>query len=192
MYQALPEQWAPSEKQKQEAIALVPVNAKMQFIQQRADDRSSIEFTYIRRPAYYATFAGGKQINEKQRLGLGLVWGKAFLMQSSRNKGWGTIPAGNNNVLEAGNIHVTYSSGSAKPGITNIDSDSFSLEYKLGETGKKRIEFGSSSITVKIDYPGDFTEQIPASSSDNIYVDNKQVDKIPIVAKDHLVYTFRF
>lgn len=192
MYHALPEQWLPSNEQKQEAKALVPVVAKQEFIHQRADDRSPIAFTYIRHPAYYAMFAGGKQINDKQRLGLGLVWGNNGLMQSSRSKSWGTLAAGNDKVYEAGNIDVTYSSGKPLPGKKDIDAKTFTVQYPLGNAGSKKIEFGPNSITVTINHPGEFSEQIPASPNFPVFVDGKPVDKLPIMAKDKLVYSFNF
>jgi hypothetical protein len=68
-------------------------------------------------------------------------------------------------VYEAGDVHATFSTGSVQPGARDLNATTLTVEYPLGDRGRKRLTFTHEAITVIIDHPGDFTEQIPASGT---------------------------
>ncbi|MBE5040193.1 S-layer homology domain-containing protein [Ructibacterium gallinarum] len=67
-------QYVPTEAERWEAIESLPYMASENFNHQRADEESYLEFTYIRRPYYYTIFNAGKQFNNMQVFGQGLLW----------------------------------------------------------------------------------------------------------------------
>jgi hypothetical protein len=188
-------QWLPTEAQKRAATAQLPVNARKEFTHQRMDSRHPIVFTYVRRPAYYAAFNSGRQITRQQRLGLGLVWGENFLLQSASRGGegvWGTRAAGSGEVYEAGDVRATFSTGDPQPGARELSAADLRVTYPLADKGKKHIVFRERSIDIVVEHPGAFVEQIPASSKARIFVHGEVVKALPIEAKDRLEYSIRF
>jgi hypothetical protein len=188
-------QWLPTEAEKRTAVSQIPVNARSRFVHQRMDSRHPIVFTFIRQPRYYAVFNSGKQITRQQRLGLGLVWSDNFLLQSasrSSEGAWGTRLQAAELVYEAGDLQATFSTGDPQPGSRDLDANTVRVSYRLGSVGKKQITFGDRSIDVIVEHPGAFVEQIPASDRSRIVVGGREVESLPIQAKDRLEYSIRF
>jgi hypothetical protein len=203
-------QYAPSSEEKKAAAALMPVNARREFIHQRMDKRHPIVFTYVRRPGYYVAFNSGKQITRQQRLGLGLLWtpdgGVILQSQTNRsNEAWGTRGAGKAQVYEAGDVHATFSTGTPEPGARDLESQTLTVEYHLGESGWKRVVFERDRIRVLIEHPGEFIEQIPALGSGprlepaswsledtEIEVAGKRLRVLRLAGRDRLEYSIRF
>jgi hypothetical protein len=186
----------PTTAEKAAAMKLIPVSSRSQFIHQRADSREHAVFTFIRQPGYYAAFNSGKQITKQQRLGLGLLWSPdaGVLLQSQTNsadQAWGTRAAGMPQVYEAGDVIATFSTGAVRAGARDLDARSLTVEYPLGERGRKRVAFTSEGITVTIDHPGEFTEQIPAQGTGlRVVPEPEQTgDGLRLAGKDRLVYT---
>ncbi len=138
------EMWLPSDKQKQEAINQLPYLKKENFIHIRKDERSETNYAFIRRPAYYAIFNGGKILTGQQRYGLGLVWNPSMgtvIQSQSRSDvaDYGTRAEGNEKSYEAGNIfaQIKLEGQILEPGIGKNDFSGSDLEisYDLGRTG---------------------------------------------------------
>jgi hypothetical protein len=155
---------------------MLPYFASERFNHQRKDDRSSMEFTYVRRPDYYSAFnAGPKQVNQ-QVFGLGLLWHpEGGMMMSSQtekasassNRGlsWGTKPAAGGRVYENGNVLPDYklNGQSFQPAIGAADLAHGDLEmsYSLGTAGTKTVTFTETGVTVTVYHQGEFEERIP-------------------------------
>jgi len=102
--------WHPSAEQIAEARKLVRPFAAQPFVEQRKDTRLPLEFTYVRRPGYYAAFfAVPKPRSVQQRPGLTFVWTPrdGVLLQSQTDgtdTAWGTLTGGAAPVERAGEI----------------------------------------------------------------------------------------
>ena len=160
--------WNPSAAQKKVAIDNLPFNRSKNFIHQKMDDRSELVFTYIRKPAYYAVFNSGKVLRDQQRLGLGLLWhpdaGSFFQSQTASDSAtWGTKGNGKS-VYEATAVLPVYEiDGKAikpVPGPKNLETGEMLIRYAIGN-GNKSLRLSDSSIDIKIDHKGEFTEYIP-------------------------------
>ena len=203
-------EYLPTTREKQEAAAAMPVNARQNFNHQRMDSRHPIVFTYVRRPAYYAAFNTGKQITRQQRLGLGLLWTPedGTLLQSQTNSAdaaWGTRLPKADQVFEAATIDAVYSTGAPSPGARDLPGDVVTVEYPLGSSGKKRVVFDRDAIRVTVEHPGEFTEQIPSlgaglhlslepasTTETDTEIAGKRLRILRIPAKDRLTYEIRF
>ncbi len=161
--------WLPSQQQKNEAIANLPYLKKENFTEIRSDRRNGANYTFVRRPSYYAIFNGGKILTEQQRYGLGLIWnpsmGTVFQSQSrSDSTCWGTKAAGNAQVYEAADVITSFMVNEnpwiAAPGSNELEG-SVRVSYPLAEAGLKTIRFEGKSIEVEIQHTTKFVEIIP-------------------------------
>jgi hypothetical protein len=162
-------QWLPSQQQKIEAIANLPYLKNENFTEVRSDRRNGTNYTFVRRPSYYAIVNGGKILTDQQRYGLGLIWnpsmGTVFQSQSrSDSTCWGTKAASNAQVYEASDVITSFmvndNPWTAAPGSNEVEG-SMRISYPLGESGLKTIRFEEKSIEVEIQHAATFTEIIP-------------------------------
>lgn len=188
------EPWLPTAEEKRAAAAQVPVNARTHFVHQRMDDRRSLVFTYVRRPAYYAAFASGQPVSARQRFGLTLLWTGERLIRSdpTPDQGWGTFAAGQHRSYEAEAVDASYSSGKPTPGVRDLDAEVLTVEYALGDLGRKRIVFKSDAIEVTVEHRGAFLEVIPPAMADRVWQNGKPVDGLPLSGNGRLEYRFQF
>lgn len=163
------DRWLPSQQQKDEAIGNLPYLKNANFIQVRSDRRNGTNYTFVRRPSYYAIYNGGKILTDQQRYGLGLIWnpsmGTVFQSQSrSDSTCWGTKAVGNAQVYEALDVSnsfiVNENPWNPAPGSNEVEG-SLRISYPLGEGGSKMIRFKEKSIEVEIQHATKFTEIIP-------------------------------
>lgn len=162
--------WFPTDKQWRAARANMRPVREQQFSHQRIDSRKPTVFTFIRRPAYYATFASGDMYTAQQRFGLGLMWTPGvgtFLQSQSAGTAtaWGTRPADSTLVYEATTFRATYETSSRPvaldPGVRDLPNGTLVLTYPLGSIGRKSVSFGDDGAHVVIEHRGEFVEQLP-------------------------------
>jgi hypothetical protein len=196
----------PSNAERHAAIAKLPYLASDRFVKQFEDTRKDAVFTFIRRPSYYAAFNSGPQITDQQRLGLGLIWspkaGAVLQSQtSSDDHAWGTRDDGAEQVYEAGDVTAKFS------------DDLTTVNYSLGEAGRKSITFREEAIVVRVDHSGKFAEQIPllarpdqpsalevqapagteqSNSQERMVFGKTSLRTLTLSASDSLTYTIRF
>ena len=117
-----------------------------------------------------AAFASGPAIRPQQRLGLTLVWtplGKTVLQSqtSGAETAWGLLDPSRNAPVEAGGVEARYRINGAEhkpaPGVRDLGGGAFQIEYHLAGGGSKRIRFEDQDITVEVDGPGEWMENIP-------------------------------
>ena len=179
-------EWLPTTAQRDAARALLPVNARTHFTQQRRDSRQEIVFTFARRPAYYAAFTSGKIITTQQRYGLGLLWtpqlGTVLQSQTGMDTAghsrrvaseidtdtaaWGTQPAGANEVSEATGVKAAFSLKQSPvpepaPGIHELADGEVATAYPLAGGGDKTVTFGEDSVRVAVRRTGELAEILP-------------------------------
>ncbi len=145
--------WHPTAQQIAEARKLLRPLQNAPFIHQLKNPRRSVEFTYIRRPGYYAAFASGKILTKQQRYGLTLVWSPrtGILLQSQTNgeeTAWGTVGS-DRKPLEAAGISAEYS------------HENEVVRYALDGGGEKTVTFAPDRIRVSVNRPGEIVERIP-------------------------------
>jgi len=155
-------EWYPTAAQQSESRRNLPFQAKDRFVQQLKDDRSSLVFTYVRRPLYYAAFNSGRHLTSQQRYGLGLVWtpSAGAVLQSqtaSDTAAWGTATDGHPTVWESGDIDAAFSDGGA------------TIRYPLAN-GEKTVRFLEDRIEVTVRAAGRLTETVPLLGSSGIRV----------------------
>lgn len=161
--------WLPSREQKEQAVRELPYLKNENFTQVRHDPRNETQYSFVRRPAYYAIFNTGKIITDQQRYGLGLIWnpvmGTMFQSQSKSDAAaWGTRPDHHEQVYEASDVTASFyvNDNEWKPGPGENDVEgSFRISYPLSSSGKKSVTFSLNSIEVNVDHKGSFTEVIP-------------------------------
>ena len=138
------------------------------FTHQRVDSRQPTTYTFVRRPAYYATFTTGPSSTAQQRFGLGLLWTpEAGTMIQSQSSGigtaWGT--RADSLVYEAGTITASFASGtqavSLSPGNRDLPDGVLRASYSLGASGTKVVAFDDAGIHVDVQHVRAFTEQVP-------------------------------
>jgi hypothetical protein len=171
-------EWLPTTAQRDAARALLPVNARDHFTQQRRDSRQNVVFTFARRPAYYAAFTTGRIITAQQRYGLGLLWtpklGAVLQSQTGPDKkqtgtdtaAWGAQPAGANAVSESADVNASFSLDKTplpEPaiGIHELPPGEIAARYALSGGGEKTVTFGEDAIRVVVRRPGEFSEILP-------------------------------
>jgi hypothetical protein len=161
--------WLPSQHEKDEATANLPYLKNENFTEIRSDRRNGTNYTFVRRPHYYAIFNGGKILTDQQRYGLGLIWnplmGTVFQSQSrSDSTCWGTRAADSLQAYEASDVInsfiVNNNPWTPAPGSNSVEG-SLSISYPLAQSGSKSILFEENSIQVEIEHAGEFTEIIP-------------------------------
>lgn len=159
----------PDADSRQSAVTKLPYLAREKFTHVRTDPRP-MQFVYVRRPAYYATFNAGKPASPRQRFGLGLVWNPqtGTVLQSQPNSAddaWGTRLPGSATVCEIDLLKPQYTLNgkplTLPPKPTDLPAGDLSVTYPLGTAGKKTIVFSDNSIRVSVTHPGPFTEQLP-------------------------------
>lgn len=161
----------PSQKEYATAVAKLPHQARDLFNHVRADARRRVEFFYLRRPAYYATFANGViAASGVQRYGLGLLWrpGTGVLLQSQSHApglAWGTYLSQAKLPLEAQTFSATVRvNGTELPRpfkTGDLPAGDISFDYQVGKSGTKKVTFQDREITVQIDSPDSYREIIP-------------------------------
>lgn len=180
-----PAYW-PGEAERQAAQAALPWRARERFNHVRTDTRHATSYFYFRRPGYYASFAAGELVNEKQRFGLGLIWrpevGTVGQSQSSRNDAaWGTIPAEADAPLESRRFTFTVTADGqpvkVAAGSQDLTGTACDIAYSLVDRGRKHVVFADAGIAVQVDFPGRFCEQIPlfVRASDRLTVEGHEV-----------------
>src|SRR5947207_6993357 len=70
--------WRPTVTQRNASIDALPYIASSRFNQQFVDTLRAVQFTFVRRPSYYASLNTGSIITSPQRYGLGLIWNPTF------------------------------------------------------------------------------------------------------------------
>lgn len=162
--------WYPTDAQRRDALAKYPYLAAGNFIRQATDSRVPATYTFVRRPAYYACFTGGKRATDRQRYGLGLLWiepmGAVLQGQAATDdRAWGTRAAGAKSIHEAGHLDVAYAVDSKPispaPGWQDVPDGVLTARYKLGEQGEKTVTFNHDAIVVQVRHAGEFVEEIP-------------------------------
>lgn len=208
LYNRIMYNYHPTEAEKGEAIQSLPYIARDRFIHQRVDsaDRSGWEFTYIRRPGYYATFNAGELINGLQVFGLGLLWhpeGGIMLSSkteaqdlnaTSRGYSWGTRAADKSRVYENGDVLAQYTidGGTIEPavGYGDLPEGELAVQYSLGNAGQKTVTYGEEGITVAIQHAGAFEERFPLTiaSGDQLDISGNKIT----VTRGHVVLEIEF
>lgn len=87
IYNRILYQYFPTDAERQEAIEMLPYNAREYFTQQRSDREHT--FSFVKRPEYYAIFNDGPRAVNSQCFGLGAVWtpeGGTFLANMGEKK----------------------------------------------------------------------------------------------------------
>ena len=162
--------WHPSREEVEEARRRLPAWRPQPYLHERMDSRHPVVFHYIRRPAYVAAFASGPALRPQQRLGLTLVWtpaGRTVLQSqtSGAETAWGLFDPSRNAPVEAGGAPARYRINGAEhkpaPGVRDLGGGAFQIEYDLAGGGSKRIRFEDHGITMEVDRPGEWVENIP-------------------------------
>jgi hypothetical protein len=177
--------WLPTKDQKAQAVRELPYLKNENFVEVRSDRRNQTQYSFIRKPSYYAIFNTGKIITDQQRYGLGLVWSPllgTILQSQSRSDmaAWGTRITGKDRVFEASDIDATFLVGTQPwnpaPGSNSVQ-DSFSLSYPLGADGNKTIHFSDDAIEVDVHHKGELTEIVPLLIGQDceLSIDNRQI-----------------
>lgn len=164
------QEWRPTTAQRDEARAQLPMLARDRFLHQRTDPRVGASFTFVRRPSYYACFAGGKTATKQQTYGLTLLWNPvlgAVLQSQSRSAetAWGVRQAGEEEPVESERIAVRYTVNGKSVKVSenpvDLPNGELSVRYAVGGGGEKTVTFGESNVTVSIRSSKAFVEQIP-------------------------------
>jgi hypothetical protein len=192
LYNRILYRYYPAESERAAAIARLPYIASDSFNHQRTDDRSGLQFTYMRRPGYYAAFNAGRQKANMQAFGLGLLWHPegGILLSSqtehpsadaSKGLSWGTKRSAGSRVYESGHVCPDYSVGGRKAvpavGFGDIAQGDMEMKYDLGTEGDKSVRFEEDGISVVVRHPEPFEEHFPlmVAPEDHIAVDKGQV-----------------
>ena len=164
-------EWRPTTAERDAARRLLPMLARDRFVHQRTDPRQSVVYTFVRRPAYYATFTSGRKATAQQTYGLGLLWHPrlgAVLQSQSRSDAaaWGTRPAGITAACESADFTARYLLDGHRPVSpsllpSDLPPGELSVLYPLGPTGEKTVSFGETGVVVAVRQAGAFSEQIP-------------------------------
>lgn len=174
-YNRLFNTYYPTEQERSAAVAMLPYLASERFNHQRVDDRSEGQFTYVRKPAYYAAFNAGQRQTTRQVFGLGLLWHpEGGIMLSSqtesttssalRDLSWGT-GTGSERLYENRTLEPTYRINGIAVAPTvgqhDLPAGDVEVHYALGTAGEKTVTFQEDGIAVQIDHQGVFTEHLP-------------------------------
>jgi autotransporter-associated beta strand protein len=173
--------WRPTDLQRTASINALPYLASSRFIQQFVDTRRATQYSFIRRPNYYAAFNAGQIVTSLERYGLGVIWNPAFgtVFQDQSNtdvSSWGTKASGATKVYEASSLTTAWKldgqTFTPAVGTKRLADGILSATYALGSAGSKTITFGEDTINVAFTHTGAFTETIPllARSGETITV----------------------
>lgn len=163
--------WFPTRAQRAAEIAKLPYLASDNFTH-IATDPHPYSFTFVRRPSYYAIFNAGKIRRGPeftQNYGLGLLWNPQMgtVMQSVANTKWlwGTKPEAADKIAETKDVLTQTTFGgiavSTQTGEKDYSVEPVKAVYSLKGGGQKTVQFDADGITVNIENPGNFTEQLP-------------------------------
>lgn len=155
--------WYPTEEQRDEAFSQLPYIANERFNHQRVDSVVGNEFTYVRRPGYYAAFNAGPRVRNRQRMGFGLLWHPEFglMLQSpsgTEGEAWGTrLPSRDMHLEHTNNfqVNIEVAGQPVTPVIGSADLPEGDLEVIYdGNTDlfDKRVLFGEDRIDVTINF----------------------------------------
>ncbi|WP_372516756.1 OmpL47-type beta-barrel domain-containing protein [Paenibacillus silviterrae] len=176
LYNRILYRYYPTEAERAAAVAQLPYLASERFNHQRNDDRSGLQFTYVRRPDYYAAFNAGPRKAAMQAFGLGLLWHpQGGIMLSSQtesssastNRGlsWGTKKATAGRVYENGNVLPVYriNGQTLQPAVGHGDvaQGEVEVQYQLGTAGTKSVTFLEDGISVQVTHAEPFVEYVP-------------------------------
>jgi autotransporter-associated beta strand protein len=162
--------WRPTDAQRSASINTLPYLASSRFNQQAVDSRRPLQFTFVRRPTYYASLNTGNVLTGQQRYGLGVMWNPTTgsVMQTQVNSdtlAWGTRASGATRVYEATTRTTSFSlNGSAltpQTGNRRLADGNLSGSYALGSAGTKSIAFDETGVTVTVSHTGAFSEDLP-------------------------------
>ncbi|EIP99650.1 LOW QUALITY PROTEIN: hypothetical protein OpiT1DRAFT_04176 [Opitutaceae bacterium TAV1] len=161
----------PSDAERDAERAQLPSLARDRFNHARHDPRKDAGFLYLRRPAWYASFAFGNPATPQQRYGLGFVWrpDTGILIQSQSRKeslAWGTYAGKSALPFEAASFgaRITVAGNPAPsplPAAADLDQGDLVLMYPLSPAGEKTVAFTDAGIDVKVHLPGAFSEYFP-------------------------------
>jgi hypothetical protein len=189
LYSRILYRYYPTETERAAAIAQLPYIASDSFNHQRIDDRSGLQFTYARRPDYYAAFNAGQRKANQQAFGLGLLWhpeGGIMLSSqtensstsSNRGLSWGTKKSTAGRVYENGNVLPAYkiNGQTIQPAVGHGDVAQGNVEvrYNLGNDGTKTVTFLEDGISVQVNHQEPFVEHLPlmVGPEDSVTVGN--------------------
>ncbi|CAG7629358.1 hypothetical protein PAESOLCIP111_03095 [Paenibacillus solanacearum] len=176
IYNRILYRYYPTEAERSAAIAQLPYLASDRFNHQRNDDRSGLQFTYVRRPDYYAAFNAGPRKTNAQSFGLGLLWHPAggimlssqteeMSASSNRRLSWGTRNASAGRVYENGNVLPSYQINGQpiQPviGHGDVAQGNVGVQYNLGNKGSKTVSFLENGISVQVSHAEAFVEYVP-------------------------------
>jgi hypothetical protein len=178
LYNRIMYRYYPTEAERAAAIANLPYMSSDRFNHQRIDSasRSGLEFTYVRRPDYYAAFNAGERTANTQAFGLGLLWhptggimlssqSESSTATSTRGLSWGTKPTSGVRVYESGNVEPTYQIAGQpfQPAVGHGDlaQGDLQIQYNLGTEGTKTVTFAEDGLSVAVSHQSEFTEYIP-------------------------------
>ncbi|RRJ97210.1 hypothetical protein Ga0100231_019810 [Opitutaceae bacterium TAV4] len=166
----------PTNNERDAARAQLPYLVRDRFNHARHDTRHDTGFLYLRRPAWYASFAFGDPATPQQRYGLGFVWrpDTGILLQSQslvESLAWGTYAEKSELPFEAASFHARitiagHPAPSPLPAAADLDQGDLTLTYPLAPdkgkpAGEKTVAFTDAGIDVKVRLPGAFTEHFP-------------------------------
>ncbi|MDQ1913668.1 hypothetical protein RAC89_25020 [Paenibacillus sp. GD4] len=189
LYNRILYRYYPTEAERAEAIAKLPYLASESFNHHRSDDRSGLQFTYVRRPDYYAAFNAGPCKVNAQVFGIGLLWHpragiilssqtEAASMKAGRGLSWGTKHHNSPRVYENGDVCPRYyvDGQEVMPiwGCSDIASGDIAMRYELGTEGQKTVHFGEESISVTVRHPNRFEEYLPLMAAPGDQIDLEQ------------------
>lgn len=192
LYNRILYRYYPTESERLAAIAELPYMANDRFNHKRIDDPNGLQFTYARRPSYYAAFNAGRRRTNLQAFGLGLLWhpaGGIWLSSqtehssaaASRGLSWGTKPSDRHRVYESGDVCPAYFVGglplAPAVGCGDIARGDVEIKYGLGTKGEKSVRFEEDGVVVTIRHPEQFEEHMPlmVAPDDQIAVEKGQV-----------------
>lgn len=162
-------EWAPTDAQREAAIAAFPYNKDRAFTTLAHDPSRQFSYLFVRRPAYYAALNSGRiRVAPRQSYGLGLLWNDraGVLVQSvaATEWMWGTRKAGSDAVIETKTVNATTTVGGKRvvpqAGYLPLPGETTVTTYEIDGV-KKTVTFTPTSITVEIVGTGQLTEQIP-------------------------------
>lgn len=142
----------PSESDFTEAINDLPYLKSNRFIERRADPSKSVDFTFVRRPAFYLGLFTGRHRLPEQRMGGGFLyepsWGTVLLSQRESDLAWGVNSDGFNECESDIDLNV------------GDDAEDALLTAGGGRCSRK-LSFGDHALSVQLAHEGPFTEQLP-------------------------------
>jgi hypothetical protein len=162
--------WQPTQAQKDEAIKNLPYMKNERFTEVRYDPRSKTAYTFYKKPSYYAIFNSGKIVEPSQRYGLGLVWnpnmGTTLMSQAwTDDAGYGTKAALDTQVYESKDLFPLIKANGKILNVDgpqqDLDADSLTFTYPLGNFGIKTVRMLEDKIAVSVQHSGSFTEILP-------------------------------